>query len=68
MPKKATYNPGVFHVASLDDARRIILTPEGGLTTPRKRREPGSGSSGRRPCAFAAFAPYGFKRFVEKAE
>jgi SAM-dependent methyltransferase len=33
MPMQATYNSGIFEVANLDDARRIILTPEGGLTT-----------------------------------
>jgi autotransporter strand-loop-strand O-heptosyltransferase len=33
MPTKPTYNSAVFDVANLDDARRIILTPEGGLTT-----------------------------------
>ena len=33
MPMQATYNSGVFDVANLDEARRIILTPEGGLST-----------------------------------
>jgi len=33
MPMKATYNPAVFDVANLQDAQRIILTPEAGLTT-----------------------------------
>jgi autotransporter strand-loop-strand O-heptosyltransferase len=33
MPIKATYNSAIFDVASLDEARRIILTPEGGLST-----------------------------------
>jgi autotransporter strand-loop-strand O-heptosyltransferase len=33
MPQKPTYHPEIFDVAELHDARRIILTPEGGLTT-----------------------------------
>jgi autotransporter strand-loop-strand O-heptosyltransferase len=33
MPQKPFYHPGIFDVADLHDARRIILTPEGGLTT-----------------------------------
>jgi SAM-dependent methyltransferase len=33
MPQKPSYYPGIFDVADLHDARRIILTPEGGLTT-----------------------------------
>jgi autotransporter strand-loop-strand O-heptosyltransferase len=33
MSQKPSYNSGVFEVANMDDARRIILTPEGGLTT-----------------------------------
>ena len=33
MPTPATYNSAIFDVASLDDARRIILTPEAGLST-----------------------------------
>jgi autotransporter strand-loop-strand O-heptosyltransferase len=33
MPQKPPYHPGIFDVADLHDARRIILTPEGGLTT-----------------------------------
>jgi len=33
MPTQATYNSGIFDVANLDDARRIILTSEAGLST-----------------------------------
>lgn len=30
---KLTYNPNIFSVANLEEAKRIILTPEGGLKT-----------------------------------
>src|ERR1700686_4039348 len=33
MPQKPSYHPGIFDVADLQNARRVILTPEGGLTT-----------------------------------
>ena len=33
---KLTYNPGVFSVASPADAMKIILTPEGALTTEQR--------------------------------
>ena len=32
----ATYNPGVFDVVSMTEARNIILTPEEGLSTDRR--------------------------------
>jgi SAM-dependent methyltransferase len=32
-PPAATYTPGVFDVGNVEDARRIILTPEAGTTT-----------------------------------
>lgn len=34
--QQATYNPGVFDVVSMAEARTIILTPEEGLSTDRR--------------------------------
>jgi SAM-dependent methyltransferase len=36
MQENGSYNAGIFDVADLDGARRIILTPEGGQTTDQR--------------------------------